>query len=656
MVPKWVTVSCKRALWSTTAALALAGAAHADEAADLKAQLAEQQKQIEELRKLVEQNTVQASATFPAAAAPVASVSEADVQRIVAGYLNDHPGAGMPPGVQLGYEGGKGFVIRSPNDPSYVQWPDQSRIPYELRIRGRFQFAYYNYQPTDSRNHLTGVDTGNNTSGTFSELELKRMRLIFEGTVYDPNFRYHIELDGSSRGLSALAGSVIPGTTGVANTGGGTVIGGTGAAPGIPGGNTVATTGPVMRLFQCYAAYDFHPWSGAACPDGAYAYRPTLTAIFGKVQPFMSFEEFLGTGNEQFVEYSSSQFFFDSDDNNQLIAAGFQVKACEDRFFMQALITNGNESNTSNFQMDDLPAFNMGLWYDFGSSWNPDVRRWDLYGDSASDIDYSTNPVVRVGAAMNIVPMDRRDEYSDAELNRVRIMSPAPGGTTLLGLLNGAGFNANSAGVGQYAVDAYDSYTYETFVAAKWRGASILMDAFFENIDNIRGRRAPEGVYPGNGKNQQILYTANTPQGKTYTALFPSGVGLDQYGFNLQGGYFLIPKKLEVVARWANIRGDDGSINGDGSRTALTAAQKTELGLGAVPGTIYQVGHAFGHESGSNEYAIGINYYFKRQLVKWQTDLSFYTGGNPALGGQPTAGYIPGVDGYLLRTQLQFAF
>jgi len=36
--------------------------------------------------------------------------------------------------------------------------------------------------------------------------------------------------------------------------------------------------------------------------------------------------------------------------------------------------------------------------------------------------------------------------------------------------------------------------------------------------------------------------------------------------------------------------------------------------------------------------------------------LSFYNGGNPAAGGQSAAGFIPGVDGWMVRTQLQFAF
>ena len=43
-------------------------------------------------------------------------------------------------------------------------------------------------------------------------------------------------------------------------------------------------------------------------------------------------------------------------------------------------------------------------------------------------------------------------------------------------------------------------------------------------------------------------------------------------------------------------------------------------------------------------------------LFKWQTDFGYYTGGNPSAGGQSPTGWIPGVDGYLLRTQFTFMF
>jgi hypothetical protein len=57
----------------------------------------------------------------------------------------------------------------------------------------------------------------------------------------------------------------------------------------------------------------------------------------------------------------------------------------------------------------------------------------------------------------------------------------------------------------------------------------------------------------------------------------------------------------------------------------------------------------------AREYAIGVNYFY-RQLVKWQTDISWYQGGNPSAGAEILAGFLPGVDGYMVRSQIQLAF
>ena len=664
MSRNWLRGLRKHLALSGVVLLAAAGAGRADDQAALKAQLESQQRQIEELKRMVERNNNIQPVQAADGDKDKPKIDEKEVQKIVDGYLKDHPGAGMPPSVQTGFETANGFVIRSAPNPSYVKWEDESKIPFELRIRGRIQADYYGYKVTDSRNHLTGVDTFNNTSPDYDQLLIKRARLIMDSTLYDPNLRFHLEFDGNTRGLAGLAGGGVPGTTGVSATGGGSVVSGTATTiiPGVPGGNNIATVDHAVRLFSAYGAYDWHPcWSylgcGVPCPDGTYSYQPTVTFIIGKYKPLFSFEEYLGSGNQQFVEYAMSEWFFDAEDDNLQMQVGTQVKAFDDRFYLQAALTNGNETQTANLQMDDLPGFNLGLWWDFGGNWNETRKRWDLYGDCVSDIDYSCKPVVRVGAAMNLVPMDRRTEFTNAELNRVRTISGAPGGSTLVGLLNGGGLGTLSpAGISQFAVDAFDEYTYEAWIAGKWRGASFLLDSWVRNMDNFRGRRLPNGSYPGNGINAPILYTDNYG-GASRVALFPSDQAIVDYGFNLQGGYFLIPKKLELAARWSYVRGESGAINGDGTFSTLTAAQRAAAGIPAsVTTPVVVVGHAFRHDNEANEYAIGLNYFFRRQQVKWQTDLSFYNGGNPAAGGQSAAGFIPGVDGYMLRTQFQIGF
>jgi hypothetical protein len=663
-----------------------AGAARAgDSAAELRALIEQQNQQIQEqnrqlemlkqrLETLAAQPAKEAAAGDPPAAADKKDAKKDDkkddkkldedaVKKIAGQYLKDNPGAGVPPSVQTGFFSGQGFVIRSAPDPSYMKWDDESKIPFELRIRGRIQVDYYGYKVTDDANHATGAHQVSQTStaagpvphaaplnshrfADFSQLEVKRMRLIFEGNAFDPNLRYQITLDGNTRGLGGVqnnkvlqtAGAFAPNTSGVSPIGGG------------------VTVDHAVRLFGAWIAYDFHGCAsekgcGPDCLEGTYKYAPTYTLIAGKLKPTMSAEEWMcGSTNEQFVEYSMADWYFDADDDNWLTAAGTQIKAFDDRFYMQAVITNGNESQFPNTQMDELPGFCAGMWYDFGGNWNKQRNKWDLFGDTFSDIDYSCNPVFRVAAACDIVPQDRRSLYGDDEQSRVFVMPAGPGGTRLINLLNGDGSTAATTLKGAHAVDKFDYYTYEAFWGLKWRGFSLTNDWWLRDLNGFKA--APNG-------NDIILYTFLDPRTKsTVNALFPDKALID-YGTQLQAGYFIIPKKLELVARWAWIRGDSGDLIGDLGGPTQSFRIPNGVGTGVTKGGFERVQvnpGAFTHFHEANEYSVGVNYFFWRELVKWQTDFSFYTGGNPAGGGQSPAGFIAGEDGWMLRTQVQLAF
>lgn len=579
----------------------------------------------------------------PAAPANPTAIDDNPIKRIVADYLQQNPGAGMPPGVQTGYSYDTGFAIRSPNNPSYMKWGDESRIPFELRIRGRIQDDYYFYKVTDNFDHLrerltyptannpTGF-RGANSAADFSQLEIKRMRLIFEGTAFDPNFRYHIQLDGTTRGLAGLQGG--SGLTGIDNFGAANNDGLNGA------GNGIATVDHAVRLFAAWVAYDWRPSWGKRggspdCPDDTYSYSPVITPFAGKFKPFFSFEEVMGSANMQFVEYGMSEYYFDSDDDNLQMMAGFQVRAFDDRLYVQTTLNNCNETQTAAIQNQRLPAFNMGFWYDFGGSWNKERKAWDLYGDSVSDLYYSTKPVIRTGAATYIAPMDRRSLYSNADISRIKVMSPDPGGTTLIGLLNGgnAGF--------MNAIDSVDQYKFEYFVTGHYKGFSFLNDWWVQDLTNFQGAKNSLGM------SNPILYNSNRfGNTENVTSLFPGGSMYD-YGFNLAVGYFLVPKKWEVAARWDFISGQSGSPNGNGTFTTTNLP-----GVGSVR----VVNGAFRTFHEADEYTVALNRYWRGQMLKWQTDVGYYRGGNPNIGGVSPSGYIGGVDGYLIRTQIQFAF
>ena len=610
----------------------------ADDSAELRRQAIEQQKQIEDLKRRIDEKLTSPTRSAQTANDPanVAIDGEA-VKKIVSDYLKENPGAGMPSGVQTGYETGRGYVIRSAPNPNYIAWDDDCRIPFELRIRGRIQLCYMNYKVTDRTNHLTNKPATQDSNAVrladLSQLEAKRVNLILSGTAYDPDLRYLIELLGSTRGLPGLQNNKVVQSA----PPGGAAPNGAGISP-IGGGITLDHA---VTLFQAYVAYDFHGCSyekgcGPNCPDGTIKYSPTYTLIGGKLKPFFGLDEFLGNGNQQFVEFSMADIFFDADDDTRLMGAGTQVKAFEDRFFLQALVTNGSEGSLQpNVQMDNYPGFLSGFWYDFGGSWNGERKTLDLYGDCISDIDYSCAPVVRAGGCVNLVPMNRRSLYGDSEQSRFFTMPGGIGGTRLINLLNGD----LGSPAGSHDVDKFDAYTYDAFLAGKYHGFSFCNEWWFRNLDNFH--TTPNGM--GN-----IIYQDTLgPGGASANALFPRH-GLFDYGTTLQAGYFIIPKKLEVAARWSWIRGQSGDINGNFKFVTVTVP--------GIAGPVQVVNGAFRNFHEADEYTLGVNYYWKRQLLKWQTDVGIVDGGNPAGSGTPIAAWIPGADGYFIRTQLQLAF
>jgi hypothetical protein len=547
-------------------------------------------------------------------------------------FLKANPGIGMPPSVQTGYSSERGFFVRSAPNPPYVQWQDQSRIPFELRIRGRVQLDYYFYKVTDNLNHLTGARYEPEV-GDFSQIEVKRVRIYWEGHAFDPDLRYQLQIDGNTRGLGGTPDNRIVQTAGKATSAASYGAPGIGVDPSTFGGGDVVDHS--LRLFTAWVAYDWHLGAGGNgcgpdCPEGTYRYRPTLTLIVGKQQPFFGFTEILGSANSQLVDFAMADWFFDADDNNMLTAAGLQYRDFDDRLFATVQITNGNESQFPNTQMDRWPGFILGFWYDLGGSWDSDVQSWSLYGNSPSDLNFSCRPVLRVGGAANLVPGDRMSIYGDVEQSRVFVTPGGPGGTRLINLLDGAA----GTPAGAHALDKFDSYSFDAWASLHYRGFSLTNEWWARRLTGFQTN--PLG-------HDLIVYQ----DGSGANALFPGGNLLD-VGTLVQGGYFLIPKKWEMVGRFSWISGDSGDVNGTGKYRDITVP--------GIAGPVRDIVGAFRNFHEAREIAVGTNYYFYGQMVKWSTDFSIYRGGNPAAGGASPAGYLAGVDGWMVRTQLQLAF
>jgi hypothetical protein len=579
---------------------------------DVRALLAEQERRVKVLEeRLVARNQARDRMAVP----------EAEVRRIVTDYLNGNPGAGMPAGVETGYAPDAGFYIRSVRNPAYRKWDDECAIPFSLGIRATMNLGYTFYKVTDNVNHISGQQV-NPPLGDFSEFAVKDLQLNFAGTAFDPNLRYQLRLRANTGPLAAVPNTRVLTQEFSADDDGDEVI-------------SRASLGSALRLgSQTFLAYDLHPCSadkgcGPDCTDEQVHYAPTLTLVVGILRSLLGLEAYLGSRTGAVIERGIAGIFFGVP---AATSAGVQLQECEDRFFLQAVVANAFESSTPNTNGGHLPGGNLGFWYDFGGNWNDARKEWDLFGTTLVDLEYSCEPVIRVGAGFAFEPIDSRTQYQDEEASLVRVMPAGLFGTRLIALLNG-GAKTTPLSLSPFAVDSFDDYTFSTYVAGKYRGWNFLAEAWLRDLNDF-----------SSGAPLPILYQV---PGTQIVGLFPAGHGLFDYGLTLQGGYFVIPRTLQLGFRWSWVRGESGNVFGNGTIVAMP----TVPGFGVV--NVYR--DAFQHYSQANEYTISLAYYFHGNSLKWQNDLGFYTGGNPA-GSRSSAGFVPGADGWLVRSRLQLLF
>ena len=184
-------------------------------------------------------------------------------------------------------------------------------------------------------------------------------------------------------------------------------------------------------------------------------------------------------------------------------------------------------------------------------------------------------------------------------------------------------------------MNTFDAFTFCTYFAGKYRGFDVLTEFWMRDLTNLATQPSGSG---------NIVYL----DAKGNPALYPASHDLFDYGMTLEAGYFVVPKKVFVCARWSWIRGESGNRLGDG----------TVIGTVSLPGisspvNIYR--DAFRRYSEADEYTLTWAYYIHGNSLKWQNDLGWYVGGNPA-GSRSTAGYVPGADGLLIRSRVQLQF
>ncbi len=186
-----------------------------------------------------------------------------------------------------------------------------------------------------------------------------------------------------------------------------------------------------------------------------------------------------------------------------------------------------------------------------------------------ADFQWHKNLATRIGVGYANSSINRS---GSTEFDALRVVDSGAQLSTLL-----------PAAVNQYTVNLF-----AVDASCKFRGWSTTLEYYFRTINNFEGASVAD------------LY---------------------DHGLWLQLGKFIIPDKLQVLARWSRVVGDSGTL------AALNQS--------------------------SDEIAGGLAWYFRDQSAKLVTDLTHLDG---APINSQALDITPGERGWLWRTQIQFAF
>lgn len=288
-----------------------------------------------------------------------------------------------------------------------------------------------------------------------------------------------------------------------------------------------------------------------------------LTLKLGQYKIPFSLARHVSAKKFQFTDRSVASMFFDANRSLAFGAAGENRRGDTlwtwEAAIFNGLVTGGQETGAGG-SLDNNFATSARIAGYFRGDWGTD----DL-----CDYDIHTDPVFRCGAAYAGSTIERS---GSTEFDAIRVVDT---GAQLSGLLDPA---INSMRVNMFAVD----------LSSKYLGWSGTMEYYFRHVGNFEGG------------------TQN---------------GLFDHGFLLQTGYFVLPKRLELLARWSRVQGNSSTLGTD--------------------------------ERSSDERAAGAVWYFRDHSAKLTVDLTY-------LDGAPINSFSLDVDrgmrGWLTRTQLQFSF
>jgi hypothetical protein len=400
--------------------------------------------------------------------------------------------------VRVGYDGG--FVIASKNELDLKA----SNFPFRLKFNGWGQLRHTisDYAPPNR---------------DLNEFQLKRGRLAFSGTAFNPNFYYFIQLDGRS------------------------------------------SSGDDIRLLDYFLSYDFGR-------DQFGLKKGTIGFRTGKYKVPFTMSRWLSGQQFEFTDRSMASMYFDV---NRSFAWGLYGEArCFDfpihweTAIFNGLVTGGAETGSSG-TLDKNFAYSARFYA-------IPVGQWGV--GSLADLDGHECPAVRVGCGFAVSEIDRS---GTTEFNTLRVVDSGQTLASLLALLPDQ-------------VDSYAVSLYSADASFKYRGWSGTMEYYWRGISNFKGASQPD---------------------------------LFDHGFWLQLGYFVVPRRLQLLARWSRVEGNSGT-------------------LGVT-------------DQSAEEVAGGFAWYFRDNHAKLVADVTHLDG---APINSSSLDIDPGDRGWLFRTQIQFSF
>jgi hypothetical protein len=289
----------------------------------------------------------------------------------------------------------------------------------------------------------------------------------------------------------------------------------------------------------------------------------TIEFVTGKYKMPFQLARSLSGREFEFCDRSMASAFFDV---NRSLAWGLRGKTARGRVpidweaaIFNGFVTGGAETGSSG-SLDNNFAFSARLFCFPTGDWG---------SGSLADFDWHDSPATRVGAGIATTSVNR---IGSNEFTSSRVVDSGLQLSTLL----------------PQSVTQYDVSLYSLDASLKYRGWSSTIEYYFRTIDGFEGGAVSD------------LY---------------------DHGFWFQVGKFVVPDRLQLLARWSRIVGDSGT-------------------LGVV-------------DQSSDEVAGGLAWYIRGQHAKFTVDATYLNGASVSSSALAIA---PGDIGWLYRTQIQFSF